>query len=244
MGDEGFTLKLIQSFEYLKHQSKTIMQAIKDLLDGLNQQELNDLKDLLNAKINKLKDQELIAQIRGQLKLNGYAWTTQSNLEIQFDSGGAEILQTQFPLYIHVWTCDKEDKIDLHVDGLYRKQNDWVDYMGCDYQPSHNDDFTVCDDEEWDYNDWDDPATGKATLMVQIFLKKQPAPKEGSKFQCFDEDGNIVNWKVSQGQLFCKDRYFGQLYQWDQYEIFVIDENDDDGDDNDDDSGGGRIHLL
>lgn len=194
------------------------MNNILPSLDRLNYEEIRELRDLLNEKMKDYEDQKIIDDLNNKIKTNGYAWTVKSidNSKICNEN----ILSVKFPVNIRIYTLDKENTEDIHVDGL-SAQNDWIDYLGFDYKPTDNDEWF--DSDEWlDNGCWDSPLKGQAVIYVDVYYLKSSAPKEGLHFECFDEYGNIQKWTVLDDKLYCEGEYFGELAGWNEYGLFVL----------------------
>lgn len=195
------------------------MEGIIESLNLLTLAELQKVDAVIRNKIQKFEKDKFISDLKDEVHLNGYAWRIKSIS----DFADPNIQSTYFPVNIDVFTYEKEDKTDCHVDDLSEEQNDWVDYMSFDYIPKDSDDWEVSHDEEkWNYGDWDDPATGKATMVIQIFYKIQSPPNEGEIFECFDDEGNIEKWKVENGKLYNNNKYFNEIDKWNEYDIFIL----------------------
>jgi len=138
---------------------------------------------------------------------------------------------TWFPLFVGTRAPDHKLE-NWEIDELEKLQNDWVKYTGCDYQPIGDENLLV--DLSWDHESslyGLDDTFGTGTLYMEVYYKTSDPPKEGEKFRCFDSDGKICGWEVVDGKLYAEDEenfkcdvYFGVLDSWDNYGMFVIDD--------------------
>lgn len=141
---------------------------------------------------------------------------------------------TYFPLFVGIYAPD-HDMTKWEIDELEKCQNDWVDYMECNYDPNDEDQQYLVN-LDWDYECIAyklDDTFGTSTMFMEVYYKVSEAPKEGSKFKCFDCDGDIMKWEVRDGILYVEDKkekkcdvFFGPVSDWDKYNLFVVAEDD------------------
>lgn len=182
--------------------------------------ELQILKKALRNKIKTVKYEKQATQIKKEVKNKGYACVLKP-----IDPNkvcDTNIYSMTFPYYINVYTYDKED---THFLSVCSKQNDWVTVLHFNEDVSKYPYSIISDEEEdWDYQDHDDPAIGRAQIIIQVFYQKRPPPQEGEHFECFNEEGETEKWQIKDGKIY-SHRYMssdGTIDEWDDLGLFVV----------------------
>lgn len=195
------------------------MDNIYYYLDYFKYKLIKNIKDFSHNKMEEYDNQRTINDLNNKIKTKGYAWSVS---DIDHNKiCNKNVLLTKFPIFIRIYTWNKIHMEDIHVGDMLDTQNDWVDYLEFDYEPT---------DSDWKDTDEDDlfdigpsfPLEGKSIILVNIYYQISPPPKEGSSLKCFDKNGNIENWTVKDGKLYCENKYFAKLEEWDSYKLFVI----------------------
>ena len=192
------------------------MEQIVNLLDKISNDELSELSNIINDKLESSRKERRNKKIIKEIENKGYHCRTDLNETIEI----SELNHIKLPLYIDIYTKDREDKEDIHVDGLSDKQEKWFKFLDFEYEPCDNDVFDPL--EDWVYGDWDSPITGTARMTVYVYYKVLPCPKEGTKFQSLDEDGNLEEWQVLNGFLLSNEKIYGTITNWKKYQIFIL----------------------
>ncbi len=225
------------------------------LVECMSYEELNELEEIIKHRRRNIENEIIIKDVRELLAAkNSCVWNhwrvnsiNPSNVKLDIDllskkkySHNVESEPAQFiddgirvtylPLLVGI--CAPKHYFEKwKIDELEKWQHDWVEYIGCDYDPNdHDQQFLV-------NLDWDlecikyklDDTYGTATLFVEVYYKVNDMPKEGTKFKCFDSDGSINKWEVRDNELYIEnsqdkkyDIYFGPVCDWDKYNIFVV----------------------
>lgn len=190
------------------------METLIKQLDDFNFEDLLYLRIHLEAKLEEVIEDKNIKHITERVELDGYYCTRQQYAIPQVN-------RIALPYYLKVYTHDKEDKTDVKVSDVHDKQKDWVKLFEFDYQPTDKDNFEPVG--EWDYSDWDDPATCKGVMNVYLYYKPQPCPPEGTTFKgLYDGEGMIETWKISNGFVCQDDVEYASIASWDSYGLFII----------------------
>ncbi len=200
-----------------------MINIIKDL-DQLNDNELYELREILDMKIKIHEKLKMKNFIKNEIEEYGHAF-----LVPKFESMDASEISTEydsrfFPLNIEVYTYDLKQFRKIHVGNLDNKQNDWFRYMAYDYVPN-DEDLPKIKNIRWDNlaHEYDlDHENGVGIMDVKIIYKKNPPPLNDNVFDCFDNVGNIKTWNVTNNMLYCQGIYFGTLDKWYTYDLFVV----------------------
>ncbi len=188
-----------------------------------NLPELQFLRRLLNEKLYEQKQaakKKTEAIILEEVKQNGFAWNIKPIITIN----SPDIIATQFPASVYVYEDDqkyKREKI-IRVHGL-TGGNDWVEYMKFTYNPTDKDHWEVPKNSQmWDHGDWGDPYSATGSMPVQVFFKRHDVPS-GTSFRYFDQDGNIQQMNIVNGNLIDKDiNEVGTVEEWNTYNFMVV----------------------
>jgi hypothetical protein len=166
-------------------------------------EKLYQLRNEVDTLISKHKDNEQKQAIRDEVQEQGFS------CQVHYSDQISGLESFQVPLFIRVWTCDKEDLGDIHVsDYLADVQRDWVKRLDFDYSPSDSDDYEIPNGNksDWDFGDWDDPIRNIGVMEVNIYYKPQPCPAKGTKWESIDTvDGWVDRWENRDGILVRND---------------------------------------
>lgn len=144
------------------------MNNIVSQLQNLKLKELKNLKKEIDLLIFEKGNEE----IKDKVYKKGYYCSVKNRGEI---SG---LTYLALPLYLDIYTYNREDHSDCHVSGLKEKQEFWVKYLDFAYEPTDN----------------DDPMTGTAIMKVYMYYRKDCCPSES--FLGISEEGKSYNSKL------------------------------------------------
>jgi len=189
------------------------MEQVKSIITTLDLNSLHELKKHLDNTINTLEDQQLRLKIKQEVKDNGYS------LQPTYSESIEGLNRMYLKLYVRISTWDKEDFTGATIDGLDDKQDPWYDELELDYCPQGDNYEDVIG--EWIFNDWDDPVEARAYTYVNIYYSNIPCPKEGTKFTCINEDGEIEHWSIKDG-LYLGNKKVDSIDHWNDYDLCII----------------------
>lgn len=96
-------------------------------------------------------------------------------------------------LSVDVYCYDKDDKSDTKLDDWSDKQPDWLKQLSLEIPKESPTEWDDPISDDWDYGDWDDPATARTTTPVYLYyIPARKWPK--GNFSTLCEDGTIEHW--------------------------------------------------
>ncbi len=153
-------------------------------INNLSKEELQDLKVKIEYRLKLLETQRELAELENEVETNKYAFR-KHHIDCKYDYIALEV-------GIGIYTWDKEDKNDedWHLSGRKVEQKPWFKYFSCiDLNDFKIEDIDH-DDDEWEFDDWDDPAYSTGWAIVYLYFKQSELPPEGKKITILHEDFN------------------------------------------------------
>lgn len=193
----------------------SLISEIMSTVDDLNLDQLKVLRQRIDDIILNKTQQNHIEEIKNQVSLKGYY------CDPEFTKNIPGLKYMSLPLYINIYTHNKEDFSDCHVSGLKDEQLPWVHKLGFDYEPNDDDDY-VCPDFEWESGDWDDPLTNESTINIYVYYELTPCPTEGSTFEGINEFGEIEQVVIHHNEIIVDGKFLADVSEWDQLEMLVL----------------------
>lgn len=157
-----------------------------------------------------MDQQDIIATV----EVHGYCCSTKYNKSIP------RLKVLELPLYIDLYTYDRENMDDIHVDGLSDEQEPWVARLKFKYRPTDDDRWGRI--TEWGHADRDDPIRSQGMKTIYVYYMQGACPPEGSTFEGIDEDGGIERYHVENGNLYCGHEWFNSIDNWDKCNILTL----------------------
>lgn len=160
------------------------MDTIKNILATLTGEQLKELESLIKVEQNFRKKDIEFKRVKSELQDKGYSLSTQ-----YFES----ILIKRLYFNVDVSAHDKEYKSDISYEGLSDKQNEWTEYFNLeDIVPKEIDtrDIIIYNDD-WDYGDWDGPASGVGKVSIFLYYILKGYPKDGQFDAMYISKGDI-----------------------------------------------------
>ena len=172
-------------------------------------EKLYQLRNEVDQLISNYECDKKKKHIKSTVEEHGYCWEV-DDITIE----GLEIMK--LPANIRLSTWDKEDFTDIHVNGLSYNQPDWVDRLSFDHSPKDDDDYEIPKDNrnDWECGDWDDPICNTGVIEVGVYYLPYDCPKNGTKWDGFNDLGNIIKYEVKNNDIICNGDVLCNVKDW------------------------------
>lgn len=161
----------------------------------LKSEDLNLLQEYyikLTDRIEFIKKEREIQKITQAVETKGWYCSNSFHDEIL----GLNMIQ--LPLFVSIYTWNKDDKYDLdnlHIGHILKDQRSWVEILNYDisdpvlFTTNHKCNINNISDD-WEGDDLDDPITSTGAFDINVYYKNPDnLPKEN--FKVIDENGEI-----------------------------------------------------
>lgn len=213
--------QMSEKSEKKRKRNDDLKSQIKQLVDNVNSKsDLREISLIIQIKLKKLNDESKIRNIIKSVDWNGFFCTA----TIDEDIPGLEKFRLKY--HFKVETYDKENYSNLLYHDYTYELSDFDPWVVALNETESNFEsdvkrklWKIRKDQDWDYDDWDDPAVGVAYVKVSVYFKKRSIPPDKS-FCCIDSNGNVFHYFVSPDKVISNST--NESISWDEIKHMLI----------------------